>query len=297
VIGEITALLTAVCWSFNSVVFTVAGKRVGSVIVNHIRIWMAFIAMCIIHLVLYGTVFPFEIADLGLLYLIASGLIGLVAGDALLFESYLVIGPRLAMLVMLLTPVFSAFLGLAFLGEKLLPIEITGMAITIGGIAWVISERTAPRDAAEKPRNYLWGILLGVGGAGGQAAGLLLSRLGMEGGVSAISASHVRIAAAALVMAAAAAVRGKIKPYCTQTVRKKVLLPLISGTLAGPVVGIIFSLVAIAHTHIGVASTLMSISPVLLIPVSYFMFKEKITVQTIVGTIIALGGVVILFFT
>ena len=59
--GEIAALLTAVCWSFNSVVFTRAGKRVGAVTVNALRLWIALPALVLLHWLLFGTPFPFAI--------------------------------------------------------------------------------------------------------------------------------------------------------------------------------------------------------------------------------------------
>lgn len=40
---------------------------------------------------------------------------------------------------------------------------------------------------------------------------------------------------------------------------------------------------------------LMSLTPVILLPVSHFVFKEKIGWQAIVGTVFAIGGVAILF--
>jgi drug/metabolite transporter (DMT)-like permease len=300
VYGEIAALLTAVCWSFNSVVFTIAGKQIGSITVNHMRIWLAFFVMCAIHAAIYGPLFPFDIEPQRFFYLAVSGVIGLVIGDGLLFESFILIGPRLSMLLMLLTPVFSAFLAWVALGEILIPVKIIAILVTMGGIAWVVLERTTPSQPDNKSKKRTWrytlGILLGLGGALGQAVGLLLSRMGLEGGYSAISANHVRITAAAVVMAVLAGVRGKIPFYFHKVKNKKMLLLLTSGTISGPVLGVSLSLEAIAYTQIGVASTLMSISPVLLIPVSHVMFKEKITFRAIIGTIIALVGASLLFF-
>jgi drug/metabolite transporter (DMT)-like permease len=301
--GEIAALLTAVCWTFTSVVFTIGGKRIGSVTVNRMRIWMAFFAMCVIHALIFGTPFPFDIESHRFFYLAVSGIIGLAVGDGFLLESFVLIGPRLAMLLMLLTPVFSAFLAWTVLGEVLVPVKIAGILVTMGGIAWVVLEKTTtsptpqPQNKSpEKTWRYTLGILLGLGGAVGQAIGLLLSRLGLEGGYSAISGNHVRITAAAVVLAVYAALRGRIRSHFHKIKDKKILLLLISGTLSGTVLGVILSLEAITHTQIGVASTLMSLSPVLLIPAAHVVFKEKITSRAIIGTVVALAGVALLFF-
>ena len=297
--GEIAALLTSVCWAFNSVVFTRAGKRVGAVTVNSLRLWIALPVLALLHWLLFGTLFPCAIEPGRLFYLGISGIIGFVIGDAMLFESFLLIGPRLAMLLALLTPVFSAVLAWWLLGEALLPMEIVSILVTIAGIAWVVTEETAPADDPSllPPRRRRLGILLAAGGALGQAVGLLFSRLGLAGGFSAISATHVRVSAAALALAAISLGQGRFQVHWARMKDRAALLEITAGALTGPVLGVSLSLVAIAHAHIGVASTLMSLTPVILLPVSYFLFKEKITSRAILGTLVALLGVILLFLS
>jgi drug/metabolite transporter (DMT)-like permease len=310
--GEIAALFTAVCWSFNSVVFTRAGQRVGSVTVNAVRLWAAFPALLLLHWLLYGTPLPLDIELGRFLFLALSGFIGFVLGDAMLFESFLLIGPRLAMLLALLVPVFGTMLAWVWLGETLRPPEIISILVTIGGVAWVVAEKTpavgadstrpgsarpaaANFSAANQPRKYRLGILLAVGGAAGQALGLLFSRLGLAGGYSAISATAVRVGTAGLVLALVSLFQGNLGAHLAKMKDKKALLEITAGSLTGPVLGVVLSLEAIAHAHIGVASTLMSLTPILLLPVSFLLFKERITLRAIVGTMIALLGVVLLF--
>jgi len=297
VYGEIAALLTAVCWSFNSVVFTLAGKRVGAVTVNALRLWIAIPALLLLHWALFGSPFPFEIELSRFVFLGISGIIGFVVGDAMLFESFLLIGPRLAMLLALLVPVFSTLLAWLWLGETLRALEIFSMLVTIGGVAWVVAERPVPGSGPVRAtqRNSRLGIWLAVGGAAGQAVGLLFSRLGLSGGYSAISATSVRVGVAGMAMALISLFHGKLRVRLAGWRDRKALLEISAGALTGPVLGVTLSLVAIAHTHIGVASTLMSLTPVLLLPVSHFLFREKITARAVVGTLVALLGVVMLF--
>ncbi len=241
---------------------------------------------------------PFDIEFRRFFYLGVSGVVGYVVGDGLLFESFLLIGPRLALLLMLLAPVFSAFLAWVLLGEVPSALEISGILVTIGGIAWVVAEKTpSPKTTTSKknPR-YALGIVLGIGAAVGQAVGLLLSRLGLEGGYSTISANHVRVTCAALTLGFFYLPRKEIHIHVVKLKDKRALVEITSGALIGQVLGVILSLEAIAHTHIGIASTLMSLSPILLIPVSYFIFKEKITIRAIIGTFVALLGMGLLFF-
>ena len=67
------------------------------------------------------------------------------------------------------------------------------------------------------------------------------------------------------------------------------------GSFFGPVFGVTASLFAIQHAEIGVASTLMALPPIIMLPISYFFYKEKLNWQAIVGTLVAIGGVSLLF--
>jgi drug/metabolite transporter (DMT)-like permease len=297
--GEIAALLTSACWAFNSVVFTQAGKRVGAVTVNNMRLWAAFPALLLLHQLLFGAPFPFAIEPSRFFHLGLSGLIGFVIGDGMLFESFLLIGPRLAMLLALLVPVFSALLAWIFLGETLRLPEIFSILLTIGGVAWVVAEETAPvaEPASGPPRKHRLGIWLAAGGAAGQAVGLLFSRMGLAGGYSAISATLVRVGVAGLALALLSLGQGELRAQLVKMRDRTAMLQIAAGALTGPVLGVTLSLVAIAHAHIGVASTLMSLTPVLLLPVSHFLFKERITSRAVLGTLVALIGVILLFLT
>jgi len=67
------------------------------------------------------------------------------------------------------------------------------------------------------------------------------------------------------------------------------------GALAGPFLGVWLSLVAIQHTSVGIASTLMSLPPIFLLPVGMIIFKERIGWRAVVGTVLAISGVAVLF--
>lgn len=74
-----------------------------------------------------------------------------------------------------------------------------------------------------------------------------------------------------------------------------VWLDLLSETFFGPFLGVSFSLIAVKYTAAGVAATLMSIVPVLIIAPSVIFFREKVTFKEIAGAIIAVGGVALFF--
>ncbi|WP_306590549.1 DMT family transporter [Geothrix sp. 21YS21S-4] len=290
--GEIAALLTSACWSLNSVCFTLAGRRVGSASVNLLRLLMAWAVLVLVHWLLYGSAFPWGAGGARLGWLGVSGLIGFAAGDAVLFEAFVLIGARLAMLLMTLSPLFSAILAWAFLGQTLGLAKVAAMALTLGGIAWVVW------DGGERETHpQLWrGILLGVGGALGQSVGLIFSQFGLAGGFPPISANLIRVTAGTVALLLSFGATGRLEGALSGLRDGRATAFIGLGAVTGPVLGVVLSLVAIARTSMGVAATLMSLSPVLLLPISHLAFKEKVGTHAILGTLLALAGAAALFF-
>lgn len=291
-LGEGAALLTSLCWSLNSVCFTVAGRRVGSAAVNLTRLLMAWGLLILLHLVVYGSLFPHQAGAARLGWLGASGLVGFALGDAVLFEAFVLIGARLAMLLMTLSPVFSALLAWAFLRQSLSLPKVLAMAVTLVGIGWVVWG-----DGEHKAHPHLArGVLLGVGGALGQSVGLVFSKFGLAGDFSPISANLIRVSAGVVGLVVTFALTGRLRRSLGSLRDGRAAAFIGLGAATGPVLGVVLSLIAIAKAPLGVAATLMSLSPVLLLPVSHWGFREKVGGHAILGTLLALAGAAALFF-
>jgi drug/metabolite transporter (DMT)-like permease len=292
--GEIAALLTAICWAFTSIFFSISGNMVGSVVVNRVRLFFASILLILAHLFIIGTLFPMNasLERWGILGL--SGIIGLALGDALLFQAYVLIGPRITTLLMALAPVFGTFLAWIFLGEILIPMELLGSAITIAGIVWVVLEKRNG-DSTKRHPHLVSGLLLGLGASLCQAVGLILSKVGLEGDYSALSGVEIRILVAMVSIWLFAIVRGELGQTLERIKSKPISLAWIGGGAAvGPFIGVWLSLIAVQLSPVGVASTLMALSPVIVLPLSHFFFHEKVTIRAVFGTIAAITGVAII---
>ncbi len=297
-LGEIAAIFTAVCWTFTAVFFSLAGKQVGSVAVNRIRLILAVIFLSLTHLVLFSSLLPTGAGPEQWFWLAVSGVIGLAIADAFLFQSYVWIGPRLGMLLMSLAPVIAALLAWIFLDETLTGGQIMGILVTIGGTAWVVMDRTGPNGRRTDNPNYMWGIMFGLGAATGQAIGLITAKKGMGAELSALSGNLIRMIAAAAVMWGFAIFRGQAGETIRQFLNNRsVATNILGGSFFGPFVGVWLSLVAIQLTQIGVAGTLMALAPIFLLPVGRIIFKEEIGWQAILGTLVAVAGVGILFLS
>jgi drug/metabolite transporter (DMT)-like permease len=141
-------------------------------------------------------------------------------------------------------------------------------------------------------RGVIFGILAGLG----QAVGLVLSKEGMSGGLSPFQANEIRMLAAVSFSWILAIVAGKAGSTFQDLRGKPRILGLLAlGAFVGPVLGVVSSLIAIQYVEIGIASTLNALTPVIILPISYFVLKEKIGWQAVLGTVLAIAGVAILF--
>lgn len=336
-VGEIAALTTAVCWSFTAMFFSYSGRRIGSATVNRSRLLLAVMLYAVAHTVLEGQPLPLGSGLDRVGWLALSAMFGLVLGDSMLFQSFVLVGPRLAMLMMSMVPIISTVLAWLLLGQHVTAIEAAGIALTVGGIGWVVTE---PKTGAEAPARVMpiapsptvgstpvgdrsttarhgdrlrgipgrlraalhdndaatfrVGILLGLGGALGQASGLIAAERGLVDGFPALTASYIRILVAAFVMWSLTAWRGRLGSTLGAWKDGRAMRALAAGTVVGPFIGVSLSLVAIQHARVGIAATLMALPPVLLIPLGYLAYGERVSRRGIVGTLVAFGGVALI---
>lgn len=278
----------------SAVGFSNATSVLGSQVTNRLRVVLALIALIVINTVLYGKPIPFDAGLERWGWLTLSGVIGLALGDAFLFSSYRHIGPRLGLLLLSLAPVFSAVIAWGLFGETLTFMQMLGIAVTLGGISWVVLVRG--EENGQNWHDWRKGILFGILAALGQAAGLVLSKQGMGDNFSPFAATLIRMIAAVASLWIVAAFQGQaVKTVQTVIANPKGLRWAIFGAFFGPVFGVSASLLAVQHTAVGVASTIMSLPPVIMLPISYFFYKEKLNWQSILGTLVAIGGVALLF--
>ena len=291
-IGEFAALATAFCWSITATSFEVAGKKVGSQPLNLIRLLIGSVFLCLFTLITRGLAFPIDATFNTWKWLFLSGLVGLVIGDLLLFEAFVRIGARISMLIYASVPPMSGILAYFILGETMSAIQIIGMFVTLTGIAIVI----LVKDSGNKVKlsHPVAGILLAFGGAFGQALGYIIGKFGLEN-YDAFAATQIRLIAGIIGFAILFTIRGNWKSFFEAFKEKHAMAYITLGSFFGPFLGISLSLLAIQHTNPGVASTLTSITPVLLIPVAIFVRNETVHFKEFLGAMVAISGVALIF--
>ncbi len=295
-IGETAALGTAMCWACTSVWFSAAGVRVGSLTVNMLRMPIALLWFAAWGIVMRGEAFPLDASAHAWVWLSISGLVGFAFGDLCLFRALVLIGPRLASLLMAAAPPFTALLGWIVLRERMSLVAILGMALTTAGIAWTLLVRSAPAQAeleTHDRRRFVLGIVLALGGALGQAAGLVLSKYGMRGD-DPFASSQIRVLTGTLAFAVIMTAMRRWPRVVRAFSDRTAMMHLSLGATFGPFLGVALSLVAVQHTDAGIAASLLATAPILVIPLAVRFGGEKVGWSALLGTLVAVLGVVIL---
>ncbi len=309
-LGGIISLAVAFFWTGSALAFEYAGKRVGSLMVNIFRLIIGGLMLGCLLYITSGNMLPVGANAETWMWMLLSGAAGFVLGDLCLFHSYLVITARFSQLIMTITPLVATFFGFIILGERIEPMGMLAMLVTMTGIGLAVFGR----GEAEEKKSFLklklptYGVLLAVGGAVGQGLGLVLSKKGMEVYAASIpstlNVSEYYIPFAATQIRIIAGIVGfalviyfsrqgyRIRPSLKD---RKAMGSIIVGSFCGPFMGVSLSLMAVRYVETGIATTVMALVPVIIIIPAAWMFKQKITAREVAGAIISVLGVAMFF--
>jgi drug/metabolite transporter (DMT)-like permease len=299
IVGESAAVIASCLWTVSSLFFTTAGRRIGSLSVNAYRTIMAVGFLVLAHSILLGTILPVA-NGAQWFWMGLSGVVGLALGDGGLFAAYVTIGPRRSVLVMALAPIFASVGAYLMLGEVLPEFGIIGIAVTLVGVVVVIleeEERTGEVPVTKRLKRY--GILFALVGAVGQGIGLVLSKKGIDlvpdVTLNPLSATLMRLIFGAVSVWVVLLLARKL-PALHQAIKdREGISHTAAGAFIGPFLGVTLSMVAVTYSQAGVAQTLMSLMPVLIIPTVWIRYRQRTSWRGILGAGIAVIGVAILF--
>ena len=306
--GEIIALIVAFSWTATALFAETASKRLGSLPLNLIRMVLSWAFLSVILWVMTGAPYPMHASGKAWFWLALSGLVGYVFGDWCLFNSYIVFGSRYGQLFMTLAPPMAGISGWLMLGESMSWHSWLAMLVTLTGIAISILNRSGA-DHHLQLKLPLKGVLLGIGAGLGQGVGLVLSKIGMQHYAAALPADAPAAFDWAMPFASTMirSLTGMVGFFVLLALMRK--LPELRAalkngagmkytcltTLFGPFIGVSLSLMAVQYARAGIASTLMALTPVLILFPYALIYKQKITPKEILGVIISMTGVALFF--
>ena len=237
-------------------------------------------------------------------WMLLSGLVGYVIGDFCLFQCYIIIGSRYGQLFMTLAPLAAALMAWVTLGQQMSLMSVVAMLVTLAGIGISVIGRGEHHKVSLKlPLN---GVLFAIGAAVCQGVGLVLSKIGMDHYEAVadmpewlvpFSANFYRCIAGIIGFSLLLYFRQGFAPLSEALHDRKRLAVATATTIFGPFVGVGFSLMAVQYTAAGIASTLMAMTPIIILLPSYWLFHEKITWRAVIGAVISVVGVSLFFLT
>lgn len=309
--AEIAALATSFCWANTSMFFAAAGKRIGSFQVNQIRIVMAVIFLILMHFAIYRTTWP-AINSYNLRSMImlgASGLVGLFLGDTFYFKALVDLGPKLATVLMSIHPLIAAFIAWIALGESLGGLALVGMGIAITGVGIAVMGKR-PKDKDQRVKHLAVGVFFGFIGAVGQGAGIVIAKSGLNDPkvmlasidkFDALPGTLIRMTVAMMALWLIAAGQfamsrksGKQMALASSFRNPGALGFTAGGAFFGPFLGVWLSLYAVMHGKVGIVTTIMATIPIIAIPMTWLIHKERPSLLEIVGALVTVGGVGVL---
>jgi len=310
--GELAGLATSALWVVSSLAFAAAGQRMGATRLNLLRSLLAAALLLLLHWFLMASPWP-TIGANRTWYLGISGLLGLAIGDQFLFAGYVLVGARTTTLLMTLAPAVAASLSWIVFGQTMSLQAIVGMLITLLGVLWVAAERphaTSHISSAQQIK----GVWFGAGAALCQGVGMVLASNGLRGDIDALSGQTVRMSAGALGIIVIAFIVSRMNQAQrnasarsldetknpapniprTHALTSAAIIAMVIGTFTGPILGVWCSLYALQKLEVGIATTLMSLVPVMILPVTRITEGRWPSTRAILGALIAVAGVAVL---
>ena len=305
-IGELISIGVAFSWTATALLSEYGSKRLGNLTLNVLRMALALVFSLVLFGMVTGSPLPTAVPLDACGWMLLSGLVGYVIGDFCLFQCYIIIGSRYGQLFMTLAPLSAALMAWVTLGQQMTAMSIVAMLVTLLGIGISVLGRGEHHKVSLKLP--LHGVLYAIGAAMCQGIGLVLSKIGMdhynltalaETGVPEwmipFSANFYRCVAGIIGFTLLLYVREGIAPLRDALHDRKGLTVATATTVFGPFVGVGFSLMAVQFTAAGIASTLMAMTPIIILLPSYWLFHEKITWRAFLGAVISVVGVSLFF--
>jgi drug/metabolite transporter (DMT)-like permease len=300
-LGELISIGVAFSWTATALLSEFGSKRLGNLTLNVLRMLLALLFSLVLFWVVMGSPLPPIGSMEACGWMLLSGLVGYVIGDFCLFQCYIIIGSRYGQLFMTLAPLSAALMAWVTLGQQMTMMSIVAMLVTLTGIGISVIGRGEHHKVSLKlPTN---GVLFAIGAAVCQGVGLVLSKIGMDHYQTTdmpewlipFSANFFRCVAGIIGFMLLLYWREGFAPLRTAMHDRKGLTVATATTIFGPFVGVGFSLMAVQYTDAGIASTLMAMTPVIILLPSYWLFGQKITWRSVLGALISVVGVSLFF--
>ena len=293
----IGAFFTVVLWTISTIGASRSAAAFGGSFTNRWRL--------VIALMLLGVVLPF--AGLmphgqALLWLLASGAIGLGIGDLAMYRGYELVGPRLIVLLTLcLASPLAGIIEWIWLGTAPRPMQWVWIAVTLTGMALALGPRALPDVSSDRLRR---GILMGLLSACGLAVAGVFTRharhaddgsgvllVGIAGGIGAAFVRNLGGGLAAFISGWLISQRTGEPPMKPAT-RRQGWSGLMVAAVCGPALGVVCYQWALLQAPAATVHAVIALVPVSVMLVARWVDGDRPSVMAWIGAIVAVSGAI-----
>jgi len=293
-VDELAALGTALCWASGSNLFAAAAGKMGSQVLNRLRLITAWVFLTVALVFTSHALWPTWATWPAVAALALSGLVGFVFGDSFGFRSIVILGPGRDSILASTAPFFTTALAWPILQQRPGHLAILGMLLTFAGTALVFTGPSRDRPDHDEG-SHAMGIASGLLGALGQAGGYVLSKLALRTGLDPLPANLIRVASATVAIWILAAASREVRLSLSKLRHADSVAYMAAGVALGPVLGVTLSLTALHYIEAGVAASITGVSPMFAMLIAARFHREPLTWRAWVGCLLAIAGVVVLF--
>lgn len=299
-LGELAAMATALLWTLSALAWTSAGRRIGALAVSFDRLLMALALLVGYWRIVAGQWLPWDANGRTWTILLVSGFFGFFIADLCIFKAFLIIGPRLTLLMQAITPPAVAIMSRIYLGDALGTWNWLGMAVTLGGVVWVVLEQEESPKEKHHRKNFAWGIFLAAGSAifGGisQVLSAEAFRDNASGSLDPFAVTLIRVIGGLVCYFPLLTMTGRWRQIGKSMLHRRAMLIAAFGAFVGPFLGVAANMKALELCTPGVVSTIINTTPVLILPFVIFVYKEKVSPRAAIGAMISVLGVALLMW-
>ncbi len=296
------SFLAAFFFALNATCATHSVRALGALRANLGRLVVAlFVLGLFAHTVGHG----FASASLG--WFLLSGIIGMGLGDLGVYSALPLLGSRLTVLMTQCLAAPIAALGeWCWLGTRLTGLQVAwGLVILLGVAVALMPSKSSPPRVKVRPIGFLFGLVA----AAGQGFGALVSRRGVTAAAAAgesvanatfgLNAAYHRILAGVVFtglwfLVLALIRRTPAVPAASPAERRTSGWWVLANGLAGPVAGVGCYQWALATTPSGLVLPIAATTPLLSIPIAYWLEGDRPSRRSLVGGVIAVAGCIAL---
>jgi drug/metabolite transporter (DMT)-like permease len=285
-LGAVCALGAALAWSITSLLARTLMAHYGSVTINAVRSGVAgtLLVACVALVDGPGVLVAMSATTFALLALSIVAAIGV--GDTVFFESTRAIGLGRAMTIATTYPIGAALLAAALLGERITTAVAVGTLLTLGGVALIVSVRSG--DA--RPERLWFGVGTAVLASVAWAVSTVMMKPPLHE-IEPLTAQAVRLPLASALLFLTPWARGAGAALRAGGRGPLVQIGVLSVITAASSVLFVAGL---KYAGVTVGAVLSSTAPLFALPLGVIFLGERASPWTVVGALVAVGGVVVL---